>query len=88
MENLQRTILYHRHIAHGANMVGFGGYEMPLMYEEGILKEHLVTRKEAGLFDVSHMGRFILSGPKVLNFSNIIYLQYSSIGFSSILSGQ
>jgi aminomethyltransferase len=68
MENLQRTILYHRHIAHGANMVGFGGYEMPLMYEEGILKEHLVTRKEAGLFDVSHMGRFILSGPKVLDF--------------------
>ncbi len=68
MDTLQRTVLYERHIAHGAKMVNFGGYEMPVMYENGILKEHLATRKKAGLFDVSHMGRFIIRGLKALDF--------------------
>lgn len=68
METPQRTILYKRHIASGAKMVEFGGYEMPIMYENGILKEHLATRKGAGLFDVSHMGRFIVRGMNALNF--------------------
>jgi aminomethyltransferase len=68
MQNLQRTILYERHIASGAKMVEFGGYEMPVMYEEGILREHLATRKGAGLFDVSHMGRFIIRGSQALDF--------------------
>lgn len=49
-------------------MVDFGGWQMPLQYEPGIVQEHLITRKTAGLFDVSHMGRFSLGGSDVLGF--------------------
>jgi len=68
MGELKRTVLYDRHLSLGANMVEFGGYEMPVYYPEGILKEHLATRKNAGLFDVSHMGRFIVGGEHALDF--------------------
>ncbi|HUS97844.1 MAG TPA: glycine cleavage system aminomethyltransferase GcvT [Hyphomicrobiaceae bacterium] len=54
--NLSRTALYDRHVALGAKMVPFAGYEMPVQYQLGVLKEHLWTREKAGLFDVSHMG--------------------------------
>ena len=57
-----RTALYERHLALGAKLVEFGGWEMPLQYPTGIVEEHLATRREAGLFDVSHMGRFRLRG--------------------------
>jgi len=53
---LERTALYDRHVALGAKMVPFAGYEMPVQYNLGVLKEHLWTRDSAGLFDVSHMG--------------------------------
>jgi aminomethyltransferase len=49
-------------------MVEFGGWEMPVQYPTGIIKEHLATRREAGLFDVSHMGRFIIRGAGALKF--------------------
>ncbi|MFZ1565297.1 MAG: glycine cleavage system protein T, partial [Sphingorhabdus sp.] len=49
------------HHAKGARMVSFAGYAMPIQYE-GIMAEHLWTRDNAGLFDVSHMGKLILSG--------------------------
>jgi aminomethyltransferase len=58
--SLQRTPLYELHVALGAKMVPFAGYEMPVQYPLGILKEHLHTRAGAGLFDVSHMGQAIL----------------------------
>ncbi len=60
---LQRTPLYELHAALGARMVAFAGYEMPVQYPLGILKEHLHTRAHAGLFDVSHMGQAFLIGP-------------------------
>jgi aminomethyltransferase len=60
---LQRTPLYAQHVALGAKMVPFAGYEMPVQYPLGILKEHLHTRAQAGLFDVSHMGQAFLVGP-------------------------
>jgi aminomethyltransferase len=60
---LQRTPLYAQHVALGAKMVPFAGYEMPVQYPRGILKEHLHTRAQAGLFDVSHMGQAFLVGP-------------------------
>ena len=50
--------MYSWHTANGGKMVDFGGWEMPVQYENGILKEHLGTRRYGGLFDVSHMGRF------------------------------
>jgi len=49
-------------------MVEFGGWEMPLMYPDGIIQEHLNTRRGAGLFDVSHMGRFRIRGKDALPF--------------------
>jgi aminomethyltransferase len=61
---LRRTPLYAQHVARGAKMVPFAGYEMPVHYPPGILKEHLHTRGQAGLFDVSHMGQAMLIGPK------------------------
>jgi aminomethyltransferase len=70
MSELKRTVLYDRHAALGAKIVEFGGWEMPLFYPTGIVEEHLVTRKSAGLFDVSHMGRFTVRGEGALRFLN------------------
>jgi aminomethyltransferase len=55
---LKRTPLHQLHLDLGARMVPFAGYEMPVQYPNGILKEHLHVRAAAGLFDVSHMGQF------------------------------
>ena len=60
MTTLKRTRLYDYHIANGAKMVPFAGYEMPVQYNLGVMKEHLHTRVAAGLFDVSHMGQILL----------------------------
>ncbi len=57
-----RTPLYDWHMAHGARMIEFGGWEMPLQYS-GIVEEHLAVRGAAGLFDVSHMGKVLVEGP-------------------------
>ena len=62
--DLARTPLYDLHLALGARMVGFAGYAMPVQYSSGIIGEHLHTRAQAGLFDVSHMGQAILMGPQ------------------------
>ena len=64
-ENLRRTPLYALHLELGAKMVPFAGYEMPVQYPAGVLKEHLHTREKCGLFDVSHMGQAFLSGDTV-----------------------
>lgn len=61
-ETLRRTPLYDLHVARGGKMVPFAGYEMPVQFADGILKEHLHTRAAAGLFDVSHMGQVRLHG--------------------------
>src|SRR5246500_3705891 len=59
---LKRTPLHALHLSLGAKMVPFAGYDMPVQYPAGVLKEHLHTRQKAGLFDVSHMGQAFLSG--------------------------
>lgn len=58
----QRTPLYDFHARNGAKFVDFAGWELPVHYGTGILGEHLATRQAAGLFDVSHMGEFLVSG--------------------------
>ena len=68
MSELNRTPFHSRHVALGAKMVDFGGWAMPVRYPAGIIAEHLATRSGAGLFDVSHMGRFTLRGPGALPF--------------------
>jgi glycine cleavage system T protein (aminomethyltransferase) len=62
-ETLARTPLYDLHLLQGARMVPFASYAMPVQYKAGIIAEHLHTREKAGLFDVSHMGQAVLSGP-------------------------
>jgi aminomethyltransferase len=61
-EILRRTPLFALHLELGGKMVPFAGYEMPVQYPAGILKEHLHTREKCGLFDVSHMGQGFLAG--------------------------
>jgi len=68
VSKLQRTILYDRHVALGAKMVEFGGWDMPVLYPSGIVEEHLAARKGSGLFDVSHMGRFTVRGAGAVRF--------------------
>ena len=64
---LKTTPLHAAHIAAGARMVAFAGYDMPVQYPDGVLKEHLWTRENAGLFDVSHMGQARLTGVSPLS---------------------
>jgi len=61
----QKTTLYNYHKNLGAKFVSFAGYEMPIQYSEGIVKEHISTRTFAGFFDVSHMGQFYISGKNI-----------------------
>ncbi len=58
--SLKTTPLHALHLARGGKMVPFAGYDMPVQYAAGVLKEHLHTRQNAGLFDVSHMGQIAL----------------------------
>lgn len=62
MTELKRTPLYDLHVELGAKMVPFAGYDMPVQYPMGVMKEHQHTRQAVGVFDVSHMGQVILSG--------------------------
>jgi len=62
MTTHKRTPLYDAHLAAGARMVPFAGFDMPVSYS-GLIEEHTVVRERVGLFDVSHMGEFLVSGP-------------------------
>ena len=71
---MKKTALHDEHIALGAKMVEFGGWEMPVQYKS-ILEEHKATRSSAGIFDVSHMGQVFVSGKDALNFLQYIVPQ-------------
>ncbi len=62
MQTLLQTPLHGRHVAAGARMVPFAGWEMPVQYE-GVIPEHRAVRSDCGVFDVSHMGQFHVEGP-------------------------
>src|SRR5205085_9346563 len=62
VQTLRRTPLYQQHVAAGARMVPFAGWELPVQYE-GVLAEHRAVRTDAGVFDVSHMGELEVEGP-------------------------
>jgi aminomethyltransferase len=68
----QRTPLYDWHVAHGARMVDFAGWDMPVQYT-GIVEEHQAVRTAAGVFDISHMGRLWFAGPNALVLVQKIY---------------
>jgi aminomethyltransferase len=67
-----RTPLYDWHVAHGARMVDFAGWDMPVQYTS-IVEEHQAVRTAAGLFDISHMGRLVFEGPDAPDFLTSIY---------------
>jgi len=69
---LKRTPLYDIHRALGAKIVPFAGYEMPVQYPSGITSEHKAVRERCGLFDVSHMGEFIVTGPQAIDFVSYV----------------
>jgi len=71
-ETLKRTPFYDLHVAAGAKMVPFAGFEMPVQYPEGITAEHHVVRTGAGLFDVTHMGEFEITGKDALAFTSYV----------------
>ena len=65
--NIKKTPLYEMHLSLGARMVQFAGWQMPVQYES-IIKEHEAVRSNAGVFDISHMGEFLLEGKDVIKF--------------------
>ena len=70
----KRTCLYDKHLSLGAMMVEFGGFEMPLLYQNaGIAPEHMAVREHVGLFDVSHMGEIIVKGKDAERYVNHIF---------------
>ena len=79
IQELKKTPFYNRHIELGAKMVDFAGFSMPVQYDS-IIKEHEAVRSKAGVFDVSHMGEFLLEGEDVTDF-----LQYVMINDLSLL---
>ncbi|CAB5081436.1 Aminomethyltransferase (glycine cleavage system T protein) (EC [Olavius algarvensis associated proteobacterium Delta 3] len=68
MADTLKTIFLDRHKTLGGQIVEFAGWDMPIQYPDGIIQEHLATRRSAGLFDVSHMGRFTLGGTDAVPF--------------------
>jgi len=89
---LKRTALFDAHRSLGAKMVPFAGWEMPVQYPTGILAEHQAVRTGAGVFDVSHMGEFEITGPDRNAFVNrvtcndVAALQPGGVQYSAILT--
>ena len=69
----KKTPLYEWHLSHGGRMVPFAGYLLPVQYETGVIAEHNAVRKNAGLFDVSHMAEFIIAGKDALDNLQFIF---------------
>src|SRR3954466_6140082 len=81
-DTLKRTPFYDQHVALGAKIVPFAGYEMPVQYAQGITVEHKAVRERCGLFDVSHMGEFIVRGARAVEFVN--YVTTNDVGALAI----
>jgi aminomethyltransferase len=89
---LKRVPLHDVHVALGGKIVPFAGFEMPVQYPTGITAEHKAVRERAGLFDVSHMGEFIVKGPGAIDFVNSVTtnnaaaLAVGQVQYSSLLN--
>src|ERR671925_2171785 len=89
---LRRTALFEAHRSLGAKMVPFAGWEMPVQYPTGIIAEHHAVRNGAGVFDVSHMGEFEITGPDRNAFVNrvtcndVAALEAGGVQYSAILT--
>ena len=78
-DTLKKTPLHEEHLGLGAKMVPFAGYEMPVQYTSGITAEHEAVRDAAGLFDISHMGEFIVRGPQALDLVQRVTVNDASV---------
>ena len=77
---LKRTPLYETHVRLGGRIVEFGGFEMPVQYPTGVIKEHMAVREACGLFDVSHMGEVLMEGPDaVKNLNHLLTNDYTEM---------
>ena len=77
---MKRTPLHDQHVNLGGKMVDFAGYALPVQYPTGLMAEHQAVREKAGLFDVSHMGEFLISGPDAMeNLNRIMTNDYSKL---------
>ena len=91
-QSLKRTPLTETHAALGAKLVPFAGYLMPVQYPSGITAEHKAVREKCGLFDVSHMGEFIVRGPGAVDFVNrvttndVVGMSVGQAHYSTILN--
>ena len=91
---LKRTPFHDIHIAAGAKMVPFAGFEMPIQYAPGITAEHNAVRQACGVFDVSHMGEFLVRGPQAVDFvtyvttNDVAALAVGQVHYSAILTEQ
>ncbi|MBM3898894.1 MAG: glycine cleavage system aminomethyltransferase GcvT, partial [Gemmatimonadetes bacterium] len=91
---LKRTPFYDLHLAAGAKIVPFAGFEMPIQYPTGITAEHQAVRNACGVFDVSHMGEFIIRGPQAIDFvtyvttNDVASLGIGQVHYSAILTKQ
>jgi aminomethyltransferase len=89
---LKRTPLHEIHVALGGKIVPFAGYEMPVQYAGGITAEHKAVREGCGIFDVSHMGEFWITGPRAVEFVNYVTtndvaaLAVGQVHYSTILN--
>jgi aminomethyltransferase len=89
---LKRTPLYDIHVALGGKIVPFAGYEMPVQYTGGITAEHKAVRERCGIFDVSHMGEFWVTGDRAVDFVNYVTtndvasLAVGQVHYSTILN--
>ncbi len=90
--SLKRTPLHDIHVALGAKIVPFAGYEMPVQYPRGITAEHKAVREACGVFDVSHMGEFWVNGARAVDFvnhvttNNVAALEVGQVHYSTILN--
>ena len=79
---LKRTALFDLHVKLGAKIVPFAGWEMPVQYPMGVLREHLHTRAQAGLFDVCHMGQVILPAEAVAALEALVPVDIAGLGLN------
>lgn len=84
----RKTPLYDVHVAEGGKIVPFAGYLLPVQYGSGVIKEHMAVRQQAGLFDVSHMGEVLFTGPTALDTLNhLLTNDYSNMAVNKVRYG-
>ena len=84
----RKTPLYDVHVAEGGKIVPFAGYLLPVQYGTGVIQEHMAVRQQAGLFDVSHMGEILFTGPTALDTINhLLTNDYNGMAVNKVRYG-